>query len=71
MQRFVFVGVLMCVGQRALGQEFDCSTEAGQIAFLQNELRRIQTATIIEVVVNETQPRAADIEVVSEGLAIP
>ena len=41
MQRVVIVVVLLCVGQWALGQEFYCSTSAGQAAY-----QRLLSATI-------------------------
>ena len=39
MQRPLLVVVLLCVAQTTLGQDFDCRTDAGQLAFLQNGAR--------------------------------
>ena len=70
MQRLVSLVVILCVAQRTLGQGFDCSTEAGQIAFLQNGALTDPNCynPILNLVVADRQLTTAETEVVSETL---
>ena len=64
MQRVVFAVVLLCVGQWALGQDFDCSTSEGQAAYLVNQTAPECYNPLLGLRVG-TQPTAAQIEFVS------
>jgi hypothetical protein len=66
MQRVVFVVVLLCVGQWALGQDFDCSTSAGQAAYLKKETAPECYNPLLDLR-NGTQPTAAQVEFVCES----
>ena len=65
--------VLVCVAQAALGLDFDCSTETGQLAFLQNGATTNPNCytPVVNLVVLGTIPTAAQIQVVSDALAQP
>ena len=65
MQRVVFAVVLLCVGQWALGQDFDCSTSEGQDAYLISQTAPECYNPLLGLRVG-TQPTAAEIEFVSE-----
>lgn len=70
MQRLVSLVVILCVAQRTLGQGFDCSTEAGQIAFLENGALTDPNCynPILSLVVSDRIPTTAETEIVSETL---
>ena len=65
--------VLVCVAQAALGLDFDCSTEAGQLLFLQNGATTNPNCytPVVTLIVLGTLPTAAQIQVVSDALAQP
>ena len=63
----VYLVVLLCATQATLGQQFDCSTEAGQILFLQNGARSDPDCynPILNLVNSRQIPSAGEIEDVS------
>ena len=66
-RRIASIAVLLCAAQATLCQTFDCASESGELAFLQNGAERDPACynPIISLLVNDRYPTPAQIEDVS------